>query len=116
MKISHKIFGYVLVFILCWTVEWIIWITGLILNTKLPYPVIVLYASLPHAQGFLNAIVYGLSINSIHVHYTKQPWIVVLFKFFLSPILLWIWTLPRWLWRKNAPELETSEQLIQNAR
>lgn len=115
MEISHKIFAYILVFILCWTIEWIIWILGLAINQPLPYWSLLIYATLPHAQGFLNSIVYGFSISTIHRQYAKQHWAVVVLLIIFSPILLWVWFLPRWVIKKcTEANLELSEQLITN--
>lgn len=109
---SHKISGYILVFILCWT-EWIMWVIASKFG-KWPFAVVVIYATVPHIQGFLNAIVYGMSISALHRHYSQRSWLGFIFNFVFAPFLLWFYSVPKYIYKKCAgvPTV-TSEPMVQ---
>lgn len=109
---SHKIFGYILVFILCWT-EWILWVIAASFE-HFPFPIVVIYATVPHIQGFLNAIVYGMSIAALHRHYSKRSWLGFSLTLFFAPILLWFYSLPRYVYRKCVTKPYFYQPRVQN--
>eukprot|EP01125_Pyxidicula_operculata_P017751 TRINITY_DN6256_c0_g1_i1.p1 TRINITY_DN6256_c0_g1~~TRINITY_DN6256_c0_g1_i1.p1 ORF type:complete len:341 (+),score=13.97 TRINITY_DN6256_c0_g1_i1:31-1053(+) len=107
LQIATRSFGvikrvslYLLVFLVCWAIEWVAYFIALFLPC-IPWWLTIIYGFLPTLQGLLDALVYGLTNTELKQHYKEISKFKLVLLIIQSPFTIWFYDIWLFLSPKN---------------